>query len=459
MSIQAPEVGRSSIRVAFGSTVLVALLYLAISVGVYAMVTQNLMSQVDRQLAGVLGPLSGKDPPPQGDEPGSLGGPQGRPSEQLLGWVVYADGTVASLAPRNSAASNAELPAALRTIEGSVTTSITLAGSSQPVRLRGVTAGSGRIVLGEVIWSVTDAQNNIVQAELIIAPILLAFVFLGAVAIGRRVAAPIERARIRQLEFTADASHELRTPLAVIEAQTSLALAQPRDEAWYRRGFERVDAESRRMRKLVEDLLWLARFDATGAHPSADLVDVGVLAAQAVDRFAGVAETRHLALQLRVASGGQVVKAPPDWLDRLLGVLLDNACKYAPQAGSVAVVVDDDGGRVRVRVDDSGPGIPEAERDRIFDRFHRATGSGGGAGLGLAIGDAIARATGGRWRIGTSETGGASIAVSWPRAMPASRAAGGEAGAGGGQASSGRPASAGAADAAARPEEAAPPGP
>lgn len=453
MSIQAPEVSRSSIRVAFGSTVVVGLLYLVIAVGVYAIVTQSLMSQVDRQLAGVLGPLSGQAPPPRGDEPGSLGGPQGRPSEQLLGWVVYSDGTVASLAPRTSAASSADLPASLRTVEGSMTTSITLAGSSQPVRLLGVTAGSGRIIVGEIIWSVTDAQNNIFQAELIIAPILLALVFLGAVAIGRRVAAPIEQARLRQLEFTADASHELRTPLAVIEAQTSLALAQPRDEAWYRRGFERVDAESRRMRRLVEDLLWLARFDATGSHPSADLVDVGVLAAQAVDRFAGVAETRHLALRLRVASGGQVVKAPPDWLDRLLGVLLDNACKYAPDGGSVVVVVDDDGGRVRVRVDDSGPGIPEAERARIFDRFHRASSSGGGAGLGLAIADAIARATGGRWRIGASEAGGASIAVSWPRAMSASRQAGGDAGATAGPAAGSRP------DAAARPDEALAPRP
>jgi signal transduction histidine kinase len=81
--------------------------------------------------------------------------------------------------------------------------------------------------------------------------------------------------------------------------------------------------------------------------------------------------------------------------------------------------VGPDGPRVRVVVDDSGPGIPETERARIFDRFHRATDTAssgaGGAGLGLAIADSIVRATGGRWRIGSSPEGGASMSVSWPR--------------------------------------------
>jgi len=78
---------------------------------------------------------------------------------------------------------------------------------------------------------------------------------------------------------------------------------------------------------------------------------------------------------------------------------------------------------VRLVVDDSGPGIPEAERGRIFDRFQRATDQPGGAGLGLAIADAVVRATNGRWQVGTSPAGGASMAVAWPRvlARPASR--------------------------------------
>jgi signal transduction histidine kinase len=132
-----------------------------------------------------------------------------------------------------------------------------------------------------------------------------------------------------------------------------------------------------------------------------------------------VAETRkqHLEVEAGSAAADAIVTAPPEWLDRLVAILLDNACKYSPEGGSVIVGVTSEGRRVRLTVDDSGPGIPEEERGRIFDRFHRATDQPGGSGLGLAIGAAIVRATGGRWHIGTSAAGGASVSVSWPRSI------------------------------------------
>ena len=241
--------------------------------------------------------------------------------------------------------------------------------------------------------------------------------FLGAVAIGRRVAAPIEASRQRQLDFTADASHELRTPLAVIEAHTSLALAHDRDVGWYRSAFGRVDHESKRMRRMLEDLLWLARFDASKRAPNTEPVDLAVMAAQTVDRFGAIAETRHLEIGLVAPPDGAVIAAPPEWLDRLLGVLLDNACKYAPEGGRVQVTVTADSSRVALIVDDSGPGIAETERTRIFDRFHRASDSQGGAGLGLAIADAIVRATGGRWKVANAPAGGARMGITWSRAL------------------------------------------
>jgi two-component system OmpR family sensor kinase len=244
-------------------------------------------------------------------------------------------------------------------------------------------------------------------------------VFVGAVVVGRRVAAPIEAARRRQLEFTTDASHELRTPLSVIEAHTSLALAQERNAGWYHDAFVRVDRESKRMRRLLEDMLWLARFDAAQEPRSMEPVDLGVLAAQAADRFAAVAETRHLVLEVHAPRGSVVIAASAELVDRLVGVLVDNACKYSPEGGHVDVTVAADGGRATVTVDDSGPGIPEDERDRIFDRFHRSgvtAADATGAGLGLAIGDTIVRATGGRWAVGSSPFGGARFSVGWPRA-------------------------------------------
>ncbi len=108
-----------------------------------------------------------------------------------------------------------------------------------------------------------------------------------------------------------------------------------------------------------------------------------------------------------------MISAPPEWLDRLLGVLLDNACRYTPPDGTVDVRVGRRDGRVRLAVEDSGPGIPAGERAHIFDRFRRASDAPGGSGLGLAIADAVVRGSGGRWEVGTSPSGGASMAVTW----------------------------------------------
>ena len=96
-----------------------------------------------------------------------------------------------------------------------------------------------------------------------------------------------------------------------------------------------------------------------------------------------------------------------------MGVLMDNACRSAGPNGQVRISVKADGGRPALAVEDSGPGIPEEQRPRLFDRFQRAEHSGSGAGLGLAIGDSIVRSTGGRWRVATSPLGGALLEVSW----------------------------------------------
>ncbi len=120
------------------------------------------------------------------------------------------------------------------------------------------------------------------------------------------------------------------------------------------------------------------------------------------------------------------ISAPPDWIDRLTGVLVDNACRYAGAGGTVRISVGQRGTRVTLTVEDSGPGVPAENRARLFDRFHRSTVQGGSAGLGLAIADSIVRSTDGQWRLGDSELGGALFEVSWRRANSRHSAAGGE---------------------------------
>ena len=407
--------GSGARRVALVATGIVAGLYLMISVASVLITTHNLTSNIDDTLSSSLVALAGhRGGPMPGD---GFTAPPGAPrfGAPVLWWMFHPDGNYDNRSPD---AQNIDLPVSYKTITGPQT--LTVSGTD--LRVRGGLVGDDWAVVGQSMTSVYQARTNLIFTEAMIAPVLLLLIFLGALAIGRRVAAPVERARQRQMEFTANASHELRTPLSVIQAQTTLALAQPRDDAWYRRAFTRVDEESKRMRGLVDDLLWLARFDATRGAATAQPVDVAVLAQQAVDRFASVAEARHLQLSVALGTGSYVIAASPEWVDRLLGVLLDNACKYTPERGSVEVRVVAEGDRVRVVVDDSGPGVPPEQRQRIFDRFQRATDQASGSGLGLAIADAVVRATNGRWDIGSSVAGGASMAVTWPRLMASSRA-------------------------------------
>ena len=400
-----PSVRRTSTRVALAATAVVAVAYFAVAVAVVLLVQRNLTDQIDQRIASSFVRLPHSGPP--------SGGPYEAPPPDRLGgapvilWEVHSDGHV------ETQTTNAVLPAAYTTVTQPTTATI----GGVEMRLAGRALGDDYIVIGQSLEPVNETRGTVILAELVIAPLLLGIVFLGAVTIGRRVAAPIEASRQRQLDFTADASHELRTPLAVIEAHTSLALAQERDIGWYRTAFGRIDRESKRMRGMLEDLLWLARFDASKRNPHIEPVDLAVLVAQTVDRFGAIAETRHLTIAVHAPADGAVIAAPPEWLDRLLGVLLDNACKYAPEGGRVDATVTVDGSRVALTVDDSGPGIPEAERTRIFDRFHRATESQGGAGLGLAIADAIVRATGGRWKVASAPGGGARMGISWSRAL------------------------------------------
>jgi two-component system, OmpR family, sensor histidine kinase CiaH len=416
-------VRRQSIRVALSATLVVAAAYALIAAGVIAFATVDLTGQVDGRLTGVLDRV-----PPDGslvggnDDVGNNGANTGRPDPgrdpgrpfgaPLFVWRIPADGS----APTTPNSNSPTLPAELYTVTGPVT--VTIAGTQFRV-VGETTAGGSRIVAAQEMGDIAATQRTIVLGTLLIAPLLLGLVFVGAVMVGRRVAEPIEAARQRQLDFTADASHELRTPLSVIEAHTSLALAQERESAWYRNAFTRIDRESKRMRRLLEDMLWLARFDAAATPHTTEPVDLGVLAAQAADRFAAVAETRRLLLGVHAPKDQVLIAASPDLVDRLVGVLVDNACKYAPEGGTVDVTVASEGSRAIVTVDDSGPGIPEAERQQVFDRFHRSmttSSEAGGAGLGLAIGDAIVRATGGRWSVESSPAGGARFIVTWAKA-------------------------------------------
>ncbi len=315
-------------------------------------------------------------------------------------------------APVGLSAGAPRLPAASTLGSGSLTARL----APGPFRLDTVRYGGSLLVAGQSLAELDHIEGVLGAGEALAAPVLLLAVFIGSLIIGLRALSPVEQSRRRQLEFTADASHELRTPLSVISAETSIALNAPRKAADYRSALVRVQGESQRLGRIVEDLLWLARFDSRPPPPGNEPLDLATIAAGCADRFHAVACSHSIDILVADAGPEQAwISAPPEWIDRLAGVLVDNACRYAGPGGTVRIGVGQRASRVTLTVEDSGPGVPAHNRARLFDRFHRATEEGGGAGLGLAIADSIVRSTGGQWRIGDSPLGGALFGVSWRR--------------------------------------------
>lgn len=395
----------AGIRVALVAALLIAILYVAVAAALDAFVARRVLWEVDQRLTARLSvvetqptALSARSAP---DDVGTDGAP-------VYVWWVSSSGRVASLT-----VGSPRLPAGAAR---SVDTPLSLRSGPTTYRFESSRFRGGLLVAAQDLAAPSHVEEVLLVGELVIGPVLVLAVLGGVLLIGVRAAAPVEAARRRLQELTADASHELRTPLTVIEAEIELARSAPPDPVADREALEHVARESRRLATIVEDLLWLARFDAAPPAPARGAVDLRALAASGAARFAAVAGARGITLDLRVDGPPAWIEAPAEWVDRLIGTLVDNACRYAPAGGTVQVSVEETGGRAVLRVEDDGPGVPEAQREGLFDRFHRATDQPGGAGLGLAIADSVVRSTAGRWRIDTSSLGGALFEVWWRRA-------------------------------------------
>jgi two-component system OmpR family sensor kinase len=229
-----------------------------------------------------------------------------------------------------------------------------------------------------------------------------------------------EQAMQKQREFVADASHELRTPLTSVLAnlellQSSLEPA-PTDDR------EMIDSalrSSRRMSRLVADLLLLARADA-GRRSERRRCDLAEIAGHAAAEVAPVSGDHHLSVDNGVPI---IVEGNPDELHRLVLNLLDNAVRHTPGDSRIELRlgVDQESRMAWVEVSDNGPGIPAGVREQVFDRFVRGSGpadtaAGSGTGLGLAIVRAVAASHSGEVELDSSPQGGALFRVRLPLA-------------------------------------------
>ncbi len=225
-----------------------------------------------------------------------------------------------------------------------------------------------------------------------------------------------------QKHFVADAAHELRSPLTALKLQVQ-SLQRAPDEATRDIAVGRLAAGIDRATRLVEQMLALARHEASmaaGAKP--EQVDLAEVARLAVSDAIANAQARRIDIGVAHADANAaavVVQGQPEALRMLLRNLLDNAVKYTPEGGRVDIgiarsEVDGDSG-VELSVDDSGPGLPESERERVLDRFYRSgEPQAPGSGLGLAIVKSIADLHGATVSLGVSPSlGGLRVVVRW----------------------------------------------
>lgn len=241
---------------------------------------------------------------------------------------------------------------------------------------------------------------------------------------------PIMRSWQRQQEFVADASHELRTPLAVIQLNLDVVLGHASESVsdnfeW----LNNAKSESRRLVKLTENLLTLARADSNEtvlAHEPVSLFDV---AAKVIDSFQPYAAAKELMLTLEPEERSEgsekerfSVWGDPDRLYQLAFILVDNAIKYTPAGGSIRVALGQHRQSVRLMVQDTGIGIPKEDLGRIFDRFYRGDPARErahpGVGLGLSIAKWIAEKHGGRIHVQSSLDEGSEFTVTLPQSGP-----------------------------------------
>jgi signal transduction histidine kinase len=350
-------------------------------------------------------------------------------SEDSFAQLLRADGSVAQSTPHAGTRPLLTPAEAQRAATGPVLVDRDrLPGLDDPARLLAVPAGANVLVVGASTEGRAEALGSLFGELLIAAPIALLLASLLAYGLAtaalrpvesmRRRAAAIEHggrlpvpdtndeiarlaatlndmlARLdlaleRERSFVADASHELRTPLALLRAELDLALRRERTREELEAALRSAADETDRLARLAEDLLVLARADEGRLPVRSTTVGAQELGERVASRFS--------------AQGTIEVVAPPELaltvdserIEQALGNLVENALVHGD--GTVRIVVQDTNGHVELHVLDEGPGFRDGFAERAFDRFSRADDarSSHGAGLGLAIARAIARAHGG----------------------------------------------------------------
>jgi len=227
-----------------------------------------------------------------------------------------------------------------------------------------------------------------------------------------RVAAAFQAQR----RFMADASHQLRTPLSIARTAAQVTLAKPeRTVAEYRESLGTVARQTERLTHMVDDMFELALADLDARPLQLEEVYLDEIVNECVSSARVLADEHAVTVAARTPADVQM-QADQGLLRQMILNLVENAVRHTPVGGSVQVAVEADANRAEIAVSDTGPGVPEPDRERIFDRFVRldATGSDGGGGLGLPIARRVAQLHGGTLALESTGPGGSRFVAVLP---------------------------------------------
>jgi two-component system sensor histidine kinase CiaH len=277
--------------------------------------------------------------------------------------------------------------------------------ASQAITDQGVSGGV--LQAGRSLVPVFSVEREAVLVMLGAGLAALLVIVVAGWFLTERALVPIRQAMDRQARFTADASHELRTPLTTIDAGLQVFRRHP-DQTIGRNAqlVASLSAETQRMRRLVDDLLTLARADSGQAELRLVPTDVGQLVASTREDLQALAASRGGRLDLQSEPQIQA-EVDPDRLRQLLVILVDNALQHGEPGGTVEIKAEKAGHDLHLDVSDRGPGIPAEHHGRVFEPFYQldSSRSGSGAGLGLAIARWIVSAHGGTIKLADNDPG------------------------------------------------------
>ena len=223
--------------------------------------------------------------------------------------------------------------------------------------------------------------------------------------------------RVRR-DFVANVSHELRTPLTAVRGYVEALMEEPIEPEQRRKFLEIIERHTGRMERLVRDLLRLARLDAHQETADMHAVDVAALFRSVVADLVEQIDRRRVQIEIAVEPDAAVAEADLTKLHDALRNLIENAVNYSSEGGRIELKARAEGDNLLLSVGDSGPGIPEGDLGRVFERFYRVDSSRardpGGTGLGLSIARHLVELHGGKVAAANRPDGGAVFAISLP---------------------------------------------